>query len=150
MRCTAAKNAPKFGCGGSQLTISAVGGERGSAACGVLQDCMAHQDNDLAPLLSEISIRREYWLVWPENLHGPPRLWVQRLDRRRSTARSRSFFGISSWAACIGRSLPPVASSSTATARGDGLTFASPSRTTVRRPRRPRRVARMPPRVQGR
>ncbi|WP_416883588.1 hypothetical protein [Marivita sp.] len=37
---------------------------------------MAHQDNDLAPLLSEISIRREYWLVWHENLQGSPRLWV--------------------------------------------------------------------------
>lgn len=48
---------------------------------------MAHEDNDLVPLLSEISIRREYSLVWHENLQGSPRLtafndWIDAEVRR--------------------------------------------------------------------
>ncbi|WP_299368949.1 LysR family transcriptional regulator [uncultured Tateyamaria sp.] len=63
---------------------------RAGSGIGVLHDFMAHKDNDLVPLLPEISIRREYWLVWHENLQGSPRLqafndWIDAEVRRDRT-----------------------------------------------------------------
>ena len=60
---------------------------RAGSGIGVLHDFMACGDDDLVPLLPEISIRREYWLVWHENLQGSPRLkafndWIDAEVRR--------------------------------------------------------------------